>query len=75
MTGNSDSRDNCRRKYVNVFDFVNKLKFPFIDDNEFSRDLNSISNILAVAFKVFFYPKYKTTSHFEYLKIIVPKQY
>ena len=59
MTGNSDSRDNCKRKYINVFDFVNKLKFPFIDDNEFSRDLNSIKNILAVAFKIIFYPKYK----------------
>ena len=29
VTGNSDSRDNCKRKYINVFDFVNKLKFPF----------------------------------------------
>ena len=59
VTGNSDSRDNCRRKYRNVFDFVNKLKFEFIDDNEFSRDLNSIKNILSVAFKIIFYPKYK----------------
>ena len=59
VTGNCDSGDNYRRKYINVFDFVNKLKFAFIDKNELSRDLYSIRNILAVAFKVIFYPIYE----------------